>query len=176
MKKNFRQHVLKRLKALDPDLKRSYDTVLADRFLTSEAYQQARTLALFLSFNHEFDTSPLIARALSDGKTVVVPKTFTKGRMVFSVYDAKQLQQTPFGLFEPVSEVSVEKSAIDLILVPGLLFNKDGYRIGYGGGYYDRYLEDYQGETISLAYPFQAFDFQPDSFDIPVKEVMYATI
>ncbi|MGT2743161.1 5-formyltetrahydrofolate cyclo-ligase [Streptococcus plurextorum] len=175
-KKEIRNQVLKDLKAMDQTHKACYDRDLAGQFWALEAYQKAKVIALYLAFSHEFNTQLLIDQALSDGKKILVPKTYSNGRMIFVAYDKERLYKTSFGLWEPLSHTEVMKSRIDLILVPGLAFNTSGYRIGYGGGYYDRYLEDYQGETISLAYPFQALDFQPDGFDVPVKEVMYATI
>ena len=92
--------------------------------------------------------------------------------MIFVVYDEADLQITKFGLKEPRSEEALEKSAIDLIHVPGLAFNNEGYRIGFGAGYYDQYLADFQGDTVSTIYSFQKFTFEPSFFDIPVKEVL----
>ncbi len=67
----------------------------------------------------------------------------------------------------------VEKDRHDLIIVPGVAFSKDGYRIGYGGGYYDRYLADYQGSTLSLAADFQMQPFlTKESHDIPVQFIV----
>ncbi|KPA72003.1 5-formyltetrahydrofolate cyclo-ligase, partial [Streptococcus suis] len=66
----------------------------------------------------------------------------------------------------------VDKSVVKLIHVPGLAWNQAGFRVGYGGGFYDRYLADYQGETVSTLADFQVYDFEPDVFDIPVKELL----
>ena len=95
-----------------------------------------------------------------------------QGRMTFVDYNPNDLELTVFGIWEPRSERTVEKSHIDLIHVPGVAFNKKGYRIGYGGGYYDRYLADFKGMTVSTIYPYQLVDFQPDDCDIPVQEVL----
>ena len=92
--------------------------------------------------------------------------------MVLMDYDPNDLELTAFGLWEPRSERVVEQTHIDLIHVPGVAFNKKGYRIGYGGGYYDRYLAEFQGKTVSTIYPCQLTDFQPDNYDIPVQEVL----
>ena len=73
---------------------------------------------------------------------------------------------------EPASDLAVEKSKIDLIHVPGVVFNAEGYRIGYGAGYYDRYLSDFEGMTVSMVYPGQEKDFTPDSHDVAVREVI----
>lgn len=93
--------------------------------------------------------------------------------MEFVVYDPQQLVKTSFGLLEPEGELTVvDRSQIDLIHVPGLVFTTEDYRIGYGGGYYDRYLIGYKGHTISTLYPFQIQEFIPDDHDIPVQEVL----
>ena len=87
-------------------------------------------------------------------------------------YDERHLQKSSFGLMEPTSEEAVDKTEIDLIHVPGVVFNSQGFRIGYGGGYYDRYLADFAGASISSIYSFQQSDFEPDYHDIAVKEVL----
>lgn len=93
--------------------------------------------------------------------------------MDFVVYDPQQLVKTSFGLQEPQGNLEVvEASRIDLIHVPGLAFTTKGYRIGYGGGYYDRYLEHFSGHTLSTIYPCQVQDFMPENHDIPVQEVL----
>ena len=93
--------------------------------------------------------------------------------MEFVVYDPKQLAKTSFGLLEPQGDLEVvEPSQIDLIHVPGLAFTREGYRIGYGGGYYDRYLEHFAGHTMSTIYPCQVQEFNSENHDIPVQEVL----
>lgn len=87
-------------------------------------------------------------------------------------YNESCLQKSSFGLMEPISEEAVDKTEIDLIHVPGVVFNSQGFRIGYGGGYYDHYLVDFAGESVSSIYSFQQSDFEPDYHDIAVKEVL----
>ena len=173
MKAALRKQVLQEMKAISQTQKVAMDEALTEWLLQHPFYQEANTIATYLSFPHEFQTQELIKQALKDGKKVLIPKTYPKGRMEFVVYDPQQLVKTSFGLLEPEGELTVIDSCqIDLIHVPGLVFTTEDYRIGYGGGYYDRYLIGYKGHTISTLYPFQIQEFIPDDHDIPVQEVL----
>ena len=173
MKAELRKKILQEMKALSQEQKQAMDRALTERFLQHPFYQEAKTIATYLSFPHEFQTQELIEQALKDGKKVLIPKTYPKGRMDFVVYDPQQLVKTSFGLLEPQGDLEVvDVSQIDLIHVPGLAFTTEGYRIGYGGGYYDRYLEHFSGHTLSTVYPCQIQDFSPENHDIPVREVL----
>ena len=173
MKAELRKQVLQEMKALPRQQKQAMVQALTDQFLKHPFYQEAKVIATYLSFPHEFQTQELIEQALKDGKKVLIPKTYPKGRMDFVVYDPQQLVKTSFGLLEPQGDLEVvDASQIDLIHVPGLAFTTEGYRIGYGGGYYDRYLKHFSGNTLSTVYPCQIRDFIPEDHDIPVQEVL----
>ncbi len=173
MKSELRKQVLHEMKALTREQKQFIDQALTERLLHHPFYQEAKVIATYLSFPHEFQTQELIEQALKDGKKVLIPKTYPKGRMDFVVYDPQQLVKTSFGLLEPQGNLEVvDASQIDLIHVPGLAFTTEGYRIGYGGGYYDRYLKHFSGHTLSTIYPCQIKDFIPENHDIPVQEVL----
>ena len=173
MKSELRKQVLQEMKALPREQKQFIDQALTERLLQHPFYQEAKVIASYLSFPHEFQTQELIDQALRDGKKVLIPKTYPKGRMDFVVYDPQQLVKTSFGLLEPQGNLEVmDASQIDLIHVPGLVFTTEGYRIGYGGGYYDSYLKHFPGHTLSAVYPCQIQDFSPENHDIPVQEVL----
>ena len=173
MKSELRKLVLQEMKAISQEQKQTIGQALTERLLQHPFYQDAKVIATYLSFPHEFRTQELIEQALKDGKKVLIPKTYPKGRMDFVVYDPQQLVKTSFGLLEPQGDLEVvDASQIDLIHVPGLAFTTEGYRIGYGGGYYDRYLEHFTGHTLSTVYPCQIRDFTPEDHDIPVQEVL----
>ena len=173
MKARIRKDVLQKMKDLEPENKRRVDQALIQRLRSLPAYQAASVIATYLPFPHEVDTSFLIDAAQEDGKQVVIPKTYPKGRMEFVAYDPQKLIPTAFGLLEPEDgSQAVDQSKIDLIHVPGVGFQKDGYRLGYGGGYYDRYLADFDGATVSTIYACQEVDFAPAPHDIPVQEVL----
>ena len=173
MKAELRKQVLHEMRALSQEQKQAMDQALTERFLNYPVYHEAKVVATYLSFPHEFQTQGLIDQALKDGKKVLIPKTYPKGRMEFVVYDPQQLKKTSFGLLEPQGDLEVvDASQIDLIHVPGLAFTREGYRIGYGGGYYDRYLEHFAGQTMSTIYPCQIQEFNSENHDIPVQEVL----
>ena len=173
MKAELRKQVLQEMKAIPRQQKQFIDQALTERLLQHPFYQEAKIIATYLSFPHEFQTQELIEQVLKDGKKVLIPKTYPKGRMEFVVYNPQQLVKTSFGLLEPQGELEVvEASQIDLIHVPGLAFTTEGCRIGYGGGYYDRYLEHFTGHTLSTIYPCQVQDFITENHDIPVQEVL----
>ncbi|KXU01469.1 5-formyltetrahydrofolate cyclo-ligase [Streptococcus constellatus] len=172
MKTTLRKKIVREMKGQELIAKQQRDALLTQYLLKSSVYQHAKTIATYLSLPHEFDTRTFIRKAQADGKRVVIPKTYPHGHMVFVDYNPNDLELTAFGIWEPRSGQVVEKTHIDLIHVPGVAFNKDGYRIGYGGGYYDHYLADFKGMTASTVYPCQLADFQPDNYDIPVQEVL----
>ena len=173
MKAELRKQVLQEMKAIPRQQKQFIDQTLTERLLQHPFYQEAKVIASYLSFPHEFQTQELIEQALKDGKKVLIPKTYPKGRMDFVVYDPQQLVKTSFGLLEPQGDLEVvDASQIDLVHVPGLAFTTEGYRIGYGGGYYDRSLEHFPGHTLSTIYPCQVQQFMPENHDIPVQEVL----
>lgn len=173
MKKSLRKQVLQGLKSLSKEEKQSMNDWLTEQLIQHPFYKEAKTIATYLSFPHEFQTARLIEQAQKDEKTILIPKTYSHGKMDFVVYKPEQLERNSFGLLEPQGDFTIlEPSQIDLIHVPGLAFNSSGYRIGYGGGYYDRYLEHFPGHTISTIYPCQIQIFQPEHYDIPVKEVI----
>ena len=173
MKKALRKQVLQELKSLSKEEKEVMGAWLTEQLLLHSFYKEAKTIATYLSFPHEFQTARLIEEAQKDGKTILIPKTYPHGKMDFVLYEPEKLERNSFGLLEPQGKTIVfEPSQIDLLHVPGLAFNPSGYRIGYGGGYYDRYLEHFPGNTISTLYPCQIQDFHPDPHDIPVEEVL----
>ena len=173
MKSELRKQVLQEMKVIPQKQKNTMDRALTDRLLHHPFYQEAKVIATYLSFPHEFQTQELIEQALKDGKKVLIPKTYPQGRMEFVVYDPQQLVKISFGLLEPQGNLEVvDASQIDLIHVPGLAFTREGYRIGYGGGYYDRYLENFAGHSLSTIYPCQVQEFNSEDHDIPVQEVL----
>lgn len=167
----IRKKVLSQLKRISSTEHSKWSRWSCQMICRFSAYQEADTIATFLSMSHEVDTRELILQAQKDGKRVLIPKTAKNGHMDFVPYDESRLVRSSFGILEPQAGEIVPPSEIDLIHVPGLAWNQKGYRIGYGGGYYDRYLASYQGMTVSTICDKQCYEFIPDPHDQAVKEV-----
>lgn len=176
LKKEVRQEVLQQLTKLSaqPELKEKTQEKLRERLFKSEEWQRASVIGITLSMNKELDTAPIIQRALLENKRVGIPVTFEKGRMIFCEYQlGDPLEETSFGVLEPVKQLDIPKKEIDLLLVPGVAFSTKGYRVGFGGGFYDRYLVDFKGTTCSLVFTVQLRDdWEPNQYDLPVNKLI----
>lgn len=158
--------MIQTLKMFDFNEKKRQTQVIVDAFLASDTYQEAKTIAAFMPMSFEFDMTRILA---DKNKRIVIPKTLPQRQMIFTDYDAENLVRTSFGVLESQSCLAVTP---DLIIVPGLAWTEAGYRVGYGGGYYDRYLADFDGQTVSFVYDCQLIDeAEFDDFDIPVSKI-----
>lgn len=149
---------------------------LCAKLLALPVWQHARTVAITLSQGHEINTQPLIVAAWAAEKRVVVPKTFAHGRMEFiPLTPATPVERTRFGIFEPTGSNFVAPEAIDLVVVPGLAFTHTGQRLGYGGGFYDRYLKRYPHAKVALVDQQRMVQpnlWVPDAYDVRVPELI----
>ncbi|MBB6454275.1 5-formyltetrahydrofolate cyclo-ligase [Salirhabdus euzebyi] len=151
---------------------------LTNHVIHTSWWKEATTIGITISMEHEWNTRYLIEAAWKEGKKVGVPKCFPKDnhKMVFYHFtDFKDLEKVYFGLFEPNPNKSklVTKEEIELLFVPGLLFDSKGFRIGYGGGYYDRYLKGFEQTSLSIAMEKQIITNVPrDQYDQPVKHII----
>lgn len=106
-KTTIRKRILGKLKQLSIEEREVWSRLATDRLCAMPFYQEATVLATYLSLSHEYDTSYLIERAIADGKTIVVPKTYSQGRMIFVEYKADDLEETKFGTLEPRSDLEI---------------------------------------------------------------------
>lgn len=176
-KKEIRQRILQQLKDFNGNIKIQADKYLANQLYATSDYQQAQSIALVISFNHEVNTFPIIEQALQDGKSVFVPEMdYERHLMTFKeIFNINDIAKDQKGIYYTTSNGPLTND-IDLVVVPGVGFQHDGYRIGYGGGYYDKFLSTFPTKTISLLYDFQLTTFKPASFDQKVdKLIIYRT-
>lgn len=150
------------------------EKAMHNHLFESALWKEAEMIGVTLSTSKEWDTKEIIEKAWIDGKRVCVPKSIhgTRALHFFEITAFTQVEKGYFDLLEPIiSETErVDEAAIDLMIVPGLIFTRSGYRIGFGGGYYDRFLEYFDKTTVSLLHSNQLVDaFPVESHDIPVQ-------
>lgn len=154
----------------------SEDEKLIENLINSRVYKSTNTIGISVSMGNELDTTKLIQHSLNNNKRVVIPKTFSNREMKFYEYNNNTiLEKTKFGVLEPVNSNLVSKESIDLLVVPGLVFNSNNYRVGYGGGFYDKYLSEYKGNTVSLVRHYQLIDdidWNIENFDVKIDELI----
>ncbi|MFT8570292.1 MAG: 5-formyltetrahydrofolate cyclo-ligase [Leuconostoc pseudomesenteroides] len=172
-KNEQRQLQKEALKTLSIHQKQMESHQLYQLLLETAAWQEAGTIAVTLSMPLELDTAPIIEAAWSANKKTVVPK-IVHHQMIFVPFDdASNLQTGQLSIREPVTDSAVPENKIDLVIVPGLAFTKNGARLGFGAGYYDRFLENYTGKTVALALSRQVKNALPiESHDQRIQEVL----
>ncbi len=136
--------------------RRQKENSIAECFLKSELYKSCSSLFLYSAVGSEVDIGSIFKKALSDGKKVAFPLcTDREGSMEFYfVSDGSQLKSGMYGIKEPFKErcVPAESDCASVCIVPGLSFDKSGARLGYGKGYYDRFLEKYKGISVGICF------------------------
>ena len=172
---------------LPPSERRSAEAAVRDKLFSLPSWKDARLICGYVSIGSELDMDPIWKQAVSEGKAYALPVTLTgarEGRMIFrrlSGYTPHELTSARFGLSEPTAacpSLTLQDFAGALILIPGLAFDDEGYRIGYGGGYYDRFLAslvkaDIPVTTVGLTFSVcHAAHLPSDPHDIPVDCVL----
>ena len=150
--------------------------ILGEKFAACEAYRAAKTVYGYLPYNQEVRTVPMLEQALRDGKRVAVPKCYGDEMRFIYMEDLTRVEKGYAGIPEPIADGPVADDETALVLMPGLAFDPQGHRIGYGGGFYDKFLANEPNHpTVALCYDFQVLDhLDTEEFDIPVDLVLWA--
>ena len=148
---------------------------LLDLFTATDAYKNAGSLYGYMSYNQEVRTLPILEQALRDGKRVAIPKCYGPEMRFIWMYDLSQTAPNR-GIPEPIADGPVADDPHALVLMPGMAFDTAGGRVGYGGGYYDKFLSaEPEHPTVALCYDFQVLEqLDTEEFDIPVDLVLWA--
>lgn len=165
-------------RALDPGLKVEFDAKICEAFISSATYRYAAVLLLYAPKSEEVDVMPIARKALADGKKVAFPRciTGTHDMNFHFVEDLDRLEPGAYGLFEPPASFEIYDRASTppaACVVPALVYDKRGYRLGYGKGYYDRYLGSFTGSKVGLVYSSFIVDEVPRGrFDLSVDFIV----
>ena len=175
-KKELRAAIRTRKRAMTEEMIREKSGDLARQLFENALYRNARSIYGYLPYNQEVRTVPMLEQALREGKRVAVPKCFGDEMRFIWMEDLSRVDRGYAGIPEPIADGPVADDERALVLMPGLAFDPQGHRIGYGGGFYDKFLaREGNHPTLALCYDFQVFDhLETEEFDIPVDQVLWA--
>lgn len=172
----LRREIREKKKAMSTEEINVRSARLGELFAQTEAYKNAETIYGYMPYNQEVRTVPILEQAIRDGKKVAVPKVYGDTMKFIYLEDLTQVEKSDMGIPEPVADEPVAEDQTALVLMPGLAFDKEGHRIGYGGGFYDKFLmAEPNHPTVALCYDFQMYaHLDTEEFDIPVDLVLWA--
>ena len=144
-------------------------------FTATDAYRNAKSIYGYMSYNQEVRTLPILEQALRDGKRVAIPKCYGPEMRFIWMEDLSQTAPNR-GIPEPIADGPLADDPDALVLMPGMAFDRAGHRIGYGGGYYDKFLaQEPNHPTVALCFSFQVLEhLETEEFDIPADLVLWA--
>ena len=175
-KKALRAEIRAKKRALTEEQIVRYSEELAQKLFAHPLYQAAKSIYGYMSYNQEVRTTQMLAHALADGKQVAVPKVYGDEMKFILLSDLGQVAKGYAGIPEPIADGPVAADPTALVLMPGLAFDPEGHRLGYGGGFYDKFLAaEPDHPTLALCYDFQMLPhLDTESYDIPVDRVLWA--
>lgn len=176
-KKELRKRVLNIRNSMSIENVEKNSSIIIDKIVNTDIYKQSKVVFIYMDFNKEVMTSQLIKRMLSEKKRVVIPYTDKINTELIPSEITKQadLKLNSFGYYEPVSIMPVDPEEIDLVIVPGVVFDKQLNRIGFGKGYYDKILIKLKPSAvkIAVAHEFQVFELIPtEEHDIKMDMII----
>ena len=154
---------------------KQYSEAIKKKALALVEERQAKTVFAYLSFGSEVQTHDLIEELLRQGVRVAVPRCNTQAHTMqaITMNGFEDLDKDAYGILAPKNGKVLLPEEIDLVFVPALAFDEEGYRLGYGGGYYDRYLKEFQGSSAGLAFSACCLKKLPrDCYDLPVSCIL----
>ena len=175
-KKELRSCIRQQKRAMTEQQIEQKSRTLGQLLLETELYRNTKTIYGYLPYNQEVRTVPMLERALRDGKRVAVPKVYGDEMRFIYLTDLSLVATGYAGIPEPIADAPVAQDPTALVLMPGLAFDADGNRMGYGGGFYDRFLQSEPNHpTLALCYDFQILPKIPvQEHDVPVDKVLWA--
>lgn len=161
-KNEIRDRVKLCRQAISGEQEAEWNDAILKKVLSLKTVRQAFCVYCYVSFRHEAGTEKLIASLLEMGKYVAVPKVVGKKLVFYALSGKHDLEPGVMGILEPKEDCLRICDLCAPVIVPGIAFDREGHRVGYGGGYYDRFFEEEPDhERLAIAYPFQIFDAVP---------------
>jgi len=169
-KKKIRKEILSFRNNMNQYEKNKKDTIIKEKFLDSDYYKKSKNIFIYISYGSEINTKEIINIALNEGKSVFVPRTVfeTKAMDAVKINSLDNMKKVKYGALEPSEEEPyISPDDLDVIVVPGVAFDRDGGRTGYGAGFYHRYFKKISKDRakkikkVALAYDFQLINNIP---------------
>lgn len=178
-KQAIRSKMMFKLKTQKEEYRSRKSKLIQDKLLRNKVFRKAKIVMFYIAFGGEVNTREMIREAKKIGKLICVP-ICRKDKEIMQpamLVDHAKLKKGPYGVWEPVAQTRVKPEDLDLIVVPGLAFDKKGNRLGRGKGYYDRFLGSLSDKTpsIGLAFDFQILPLIPTTaHDVSVRKIIFS--
>jgi 5-formyltetrahydrofolate cyclo-ligase len=169
MKGTIRKEILEKRKNLNREDLAKKSQCIKDHILSWDEYKRSDKIMVYYSFRNEVLTNEIIESSFGRGKEVILPKSIKETREILpcKIASLDELVEGNYGIMEPPEKEIISRDEIDIVFVPGAAFDKKGFRIGYGAGYYDRFLDGYKGIKVGVCFNLQIVeDAYPDRHDI----------
>ncbi|MGL5479875.1 MAG: 5-formyltetrahydrofolate cyclo-ligase [Clostridium sp.] len=174
-KKNIRKSIIAK-RDLKKEENSLNDSKIFNNLISLNSYKRAKKVFIYIGFGSEINTKSLIEIMLKEGKEVFVPKVLEEEMIALKITSLNNLIESKFKILEPIGEKSdIDGEEFDLIIMPGVAFDRSGNRIGYGKGYYDKYLKDIKSDIkkIALAYELQLIEeIETEEHDLKVDSII----
>ncbi|MEJ7622030.1 MAG: 5-formyltetrahydrofolate cyclo-ligase [Aquificaceae bacterium] len=172
-KDDIRRLIIQKREALTEEEREKLSEGIIKNLLSLKPLWDAKNLLMFCPHRGEPNITPLFSWTLQRGKALLLPKVEGKNLRLIRLEDTTSLSPGAFCILEPSKGKEVRPEEVELSLIPGIAFDKAGYRIGYGKGYYDRLFERLGGLKVGVCYEFQVLEEVPrDDWDMPVDLVV----
>lgn len=175
LKRNLRREVLARRDAMPPEARAAASLAIAERLLALPELQAARAVMLFSSFGSEVDTTPMLERLEDRGVRGALPRIEDRDIVPVAYRVGDPVTATPFGAREPAAGQMLADAEVDVVVTPGVAFDRQGRRIGYGGGFYDRFFGRARPGVfrVAVAFALQVVEDVPQGHaDLPVQAIV----
>ncbi len=175
MKKELRKELISKRAAMDVKEVENLSSIINSYIMDWDIYKNSKALMTYYSFRNEVLTDELINKSFETNKTVVLPKSIREGNKILPciIKSLSELKKENYGIMEPPTDNLLDRDELDVVFVPGVGFDKRGFRIGYGAGYYDRFLSDYKGVKVGVCFELQVVDYAyNDEHDIAMDYII----
>ena len=175
----LRKELIKKRNDLNSNKMKQFSSIISDKIINNCYFQKASNILAYIPCRNEVDIRDVIEKAWQLNKRIIIPKTDLIEKQIYP-YLINSWQELELGNYQ-LLEPTIDKKKpfpitdIEVVLIPGVAFDKNGYRLGYGGGFYDRFFSNYQTNfyKIGIAYDFQIFNQLPVlKHDFPVDEII----